>query len=30
MRGRFAYYGVGGDIRRLQGYAYQAVGKWRK
>ena len=30
MRGHFAYYGVGGNIRRLQGYARKAVQIWRK
>jgi len=30
MRGHFAYYGVGGNSRRLQGYARQVVRIWRK
>ena len=30
MRGHFAYYGVGGNIRRLRGYAHQAVRIWKK
>src|SRR5580658_4369799 len=30
MRGHFAYYGVGGNTRRLQGYAWQGVRIWRK
>jgi len=30
LRGHFAYYGVGGNIRRLRGYAHQAARIWRK
>ena len=30
MRGHFAYYGVGGNIRRLQWFAHQAVRIWQK
>jgi len=30
MRGHFAYYGVGGNTRRLQGYAHQVERIWRK
>jgi RNA-directed DNA polymerase len=30
MRGHFAYYGVGGNKRRLQWFAYQAVRIWQK
>ena len=30
MRGHFAYYGVGGNHRRLQSYAEQVVRIWRK
>ncbi len=30
LRGHFAYYGVGGNSRRLRGYAHQAVRIWRK
>jgi group II intron reverse transcriptase/maturase len=30
MRGHFAYYGVGGNIRRLRGFAHQVGRIWRK
>jgi RNA-directed DNA polymerase len=30
MRGHFAYYGVGGNGRRLSWFAYQVVRIWRK
>ncbi len=30
MRGHFAYYGVGGNMRRLQWFAHQAVRIWQK
>ena len=30
MRGHFAYYGVGGNSRRLRWFANQAVRVWRK
>lgn len=30
MRGHFAYYGVGGNTRRLQWYAHQVVRIWQK
>jgi hypothetical protein len=30
MRGHFAYYGVGGNSRRLQGYVHQTVRIWPK
>ena len=30
MRGHFAYYGVGGNSRRLQCFAYQVVRIWQK
>ena len=30
MRGHFAYYGVGGNSRRLRWFAYQVVRIWRK
>jgi hypothetical protein len=30
MRGHFAYYGVGGNIRRLRWFAHQVVRIWQK
>jgi RNA-directed DNA polymerase len=30
MRGHFAYYGVGGNIRRLRGFAHQVARIWKK
>jgi hypothetical protein len=30
MRGHFAYYGVGGNSRRLHWFARQVVRIWRK
>lgn len=30
MRGHFAYYGIGGNIRRLRWYAHQVVRIWQK
>jgi len=30
MRGHFAYYGVGGNIRRLRWFAHQVVRTWQK
>ena len=30
MRGHYAYYGVGGNVRRLRGFAYQVERVWQK
>jgi hypothetical protein len=30
LRGHYAYYGVGGNMRRLRGFAYQVERVWRK
>ena len=30
MRGHFAYYGVGGNLRRLERYAHQVERIWQK